>query len=80
MTFDCTHTSVPPQPSSEMSPPAVNGDISRDQQQTLCRVRQLEILSPKWDVSIKHLSSGLREPNKEEAERVSFTYTSWLQI
>jgi hypothetical protein len=32
--------------------------------------RDLEMFSPKWDVSIKSLSSGLREPLEQETEGV----------
>ena len=35
--------------------------IHRDPQLTMCRVRDLGTLNPKWDVSIKFSPSGIRE-------------------
>ena len=63
MTFCWTHEDCLDQPSSEKLPPAAEVNKYRDPQlDTMQRVRDPGILSPKCDVFIKFLPSELWEP------------------
>lgn len=46
------------------------GANTETHRQILNRVKDLGTLNPKWDVSIRALPSGIREPSNKEAERI----------
>jgi hypothetical protein len=54
-----------------MLPFAADRNKYRDPQPDIMqRVKDLGTLSPKWDVIIKSLPSGLRDPSEEKTERM----------